>query len=283
MNFSHDAFAIEIVEYDEWQERNRTNNFFELVYILEGTGIQSVAHIPHDFRENEIHLLPAANCYKYIIRKKTKFLFIRFTGNYFTSSSNDGIDYSSWFSKLNFILANHHHHPGEIVQDLLEKRQIKHLLDVLLYEYETKDISSTFIIQTTLVSILGILSRNIQKREIAGRIFTDNKFADLLNFISFNMLNSDKIAVPYLSNKFNISETYFSEYFTRNAAEGFKDYILRSKLKIAESRAKYTNTSMKEIAWELGFTDSSHLNKMMKKHYNKGMKEIRGVSFQNQH
>jgi len=275
MDFLHDSFAIEIASYAEWQERSRTNNFFELVYVLEGTGLQSVNSIKLPFRENDIHLLPAAKCYKYIIEEASRFLFVRFTSSYFIPLSNDQVDYSSWFSRLNFILANHNHHPGELIKDLGDKEQVKRLLDAVLYEYERKEICSAFIIRTTLVSILGILSRNAQKSILKGRMISDSKFADLLNFISFHIINKEMITVEYLSERFGISETYFSEYFKRNAGERFQDYVLKSRLRIAESRVIYTTTPIKEIAWELGFTDSSHLNRMMKRHYGKGMLQIR--------
>ncbi|RQO65905.1 AraC family transcriptional regulator [Pedobacter sp. KBW06] len=275
MDFLHDSFAIEIAGYAEWQERSRTNNFFELVYVLEGTGLQSVNSIKLPFRENDIHLLPAAKCYKYIIEEASRFLFVRFTSSYFIPLSNDQVDYSSWFSRLNFILANHNHHPGELIKDAGDKEQVKRLLDAVLYEYERKEICSSFIIRTTLVSILGILSRNAQKSILKGRMISDSKFADLLNFISFHIINKEMITVEYLSERFGISETYFSEYFKRNAGERFQDYVLKSRLRIAESRVIYTTTPIKEIAWELGFTDSSHLNRMMKRHYGKGMLQIR--------
>lgn len=275
MDYLHDTFAIEIAEYHEWSERNRKNNFFELVYILRGEGLQSVNYIKRKYTENGIFLLPAAKCHMYIIEKPTLFLFIRFTGSYFMSGDKDQLDYSSWFSRLNFILGNHDRIPGEIINDPEDKKQVRRLLDVVLFEYERKDICSAFIIQNTLVSILGILSRNIQKKVLQGRTFKDRKFIDLWNFISFNILDPEKISVSYLAAKFNIAESYFSEYFQRNAAERFQDFVLKSRLQIAESRAIYTTTPLAEIAWELGFTDSSHLNKMMKKYFGKGMREIR--------
>jgi len=275
MDFLHDSFAIEIASYAEWQERSRTNNFFELVYILEGKGLQSVNHMKLPFHENDIHLLPAAKCYKYVIEESARFLFVRFTSSYFVPLSNDQVDYSSWFSRLNFILANHNHHPGELIQDLGDRIQVKKLLDAVLYEYEQKDIGSAFIIRTTLVSILAILSRNAQKQVLDGKISSDSKFAALLSFVNFHITNKNKITVDYLSEHFGISTTYFSEYFRRNSGESFQDYVLKSRLKIAKSRVVYTTTSIKEIAWELGFTDSSHLNKMMKRHYGKGMLQIR--------
>lgn len=60
MDYLHDAFSIEIVEYKEWNERNRKNNFFELVYILKGKGLQSVSYLKQRYIEGSLFLLPAA-------------------------------------------------------------------------------------------------------------------------------------------------------------------------------------------------------------------------------
>lgn len=69
----------------------------------------------------------------------------------------------------------------------------------------------------------------------------------------------------------NESNQYFIEYFKRNMFEKFQDYVLHPKLQIVRSRAKFTNASFQETASELDFTDSSHLNKMMKKYTGKTM------------
>lgn len=275
MEYLHDTFAIEIAEYQEWSERNRKNNFFELVYVLQGTGQQSVNYIKRKYTKNGIFLLPAAKCHMYIIEEPTRFLFIRFTGSYFASKGNNQVDYSGWFSRLNFILGNHDRYPGEIISDPEEKSQVKRLLDAVLFEYEKKDTCSAFIIQNTLVSVLAILSRNIQQKVLQGRTFKDSRFVELINFISFNILDPGKVLPAYLAAQFNIAESYFSEYFQRNAGERFQDFVLKARLQIAESRAIYTSAPITEIAWELGFTDSSHLNRMMKKYYGKGMREMR--------
>lgn len=181
MDYLHKTFAIEVVSFEHWRERSRKNNFFELVYILDGQGSQSVNYVEYPYQKNGIFLLPAAKCHQYIIKEPTKFLFVRFTGSYFIPGANDQVDYSCWFSRLNYIMGNHSHHPGELIDD-------------------------------------------------------PNR---------------------------------------RNASERFQDYVIKSKLRIAESRARYTELPLQDIAFELGFTDSSHLNKMMKKHFGKGMREIR--------
>lgn len=271
----HDTFAIEIADYSEWKERNRKNNFFELVYILDGRGFHSVNHIVYPYRENGIFLLPAARCHMYIIKKKTRFLFLRFTGSYFISNPNSTVDYSKWFNSLNFIIGNHDYLSGELIDVPDDRLQVKRLLDIILYEYQRKEGYSSFIIQNTLVSLIAIISRNIQDKKFRKHHYSDKKIADILNFIDFNILEPDKLTINYLSQNFNIAENYFSEYFKRNTSEKFQDYLMYSKLRIAGSRAKFTAASFKEIASELGFTDSSHLNRMMKKYTGKGMRETR--------
>ena len=172
-------------------------------------------------------------------------------------------------------MGNHSHLSGELIDDPDDKKQLKRLLDVIIYEYNRKDICSAFVIQNTLVSVLAIICRNVQQKAWGGRTFNDEKFVDLLNLISCNILDPEELSVKYLSNKFHVSETYFSEYFRRNSSERFQDYVLKSKLRIAQSRAKYTDNPIQDIALDLGFTDSSHLNRMMKNHFGKGMREIR--------
>nr|WP_295871336.1 AraC family transcriptional regulator [uncultured Chitinophaga sp.] len=275
MDFLHNSFAVEIAEYDEWKERSRKSNFFELVYVLDGSGYQAVNHMQYPYASNGIFLLPAAKCHYYDVKERTRFLFVRFTGSYFIPGPNDVIDYSGWFSRLNFIFGHHDYHPGELVEDPADKAQLKSLLDIILQEYQRKDICSYFIIQNTLVSVLAVICRNIQKKRLNGHRFTDSRFADLINFISFNIMDVEKLSVPSLAQRFHIAETYFSEYFRRNANERFQDYVMKLRLRIAESRALYTDVALQDIALELGFTDSSHMNRMMKKFYGKGMRQIR--------
>ncbi|MBC9929201.1 helix-turn-helix domain-containing protein [Chitinophaga qingshengii] len=278
MDFLHDSFAVEIAEYDEWRERSRKSNFFELVYVLNGSGYQGVNHMQYPYTQNGIFLLPTAKCHYYKVKERTRFLFVRFTGNYFMPGPHDAVDYSSWFSRLNFIFGHHDYHPGELVEDPADKAQLKSLLDIILQEYKRQDICSAFIIQNTLVAVLAVICRNIQKKKLGSHRFTDSRFADLINFISFHITDLEKLSVSYLSQNFHIAETYFSEYFRRNANERFQDYVMKLRLKIAESRAIYTDAAMQDIALELGFTDSSHMNRMMKKYYGKGMREIRGAN-----
>tara|TARA_Y100000780_G_scaffold193382_2_gene182230 strand:- start:37034 stop:37267 length:234 start_codon:yes stop_codon:yes gene_type:complete len=66
-----------------------------------------------------------------------------------------------------------------------------------------------------------------------------------------------------------MADNYISEYFKKHTDVSLKKYILNYKLKQVETRLKYTDLQFSEIAMELGYTDSSHLNKTFQSY--KGM------------
>lgn len=275
MEINHENFSVSIVEHEHWEKKSKGGNYFELVYILEGNGAQLVNGSRHPYTGGAIFLLTSCSSNSYLIRERTRFLFIRFTSSYFSGYEPNSVNYSAWFNRLNFIIGNYDQGAVELIGDPHDKQHVRTLLDMIVAEHYSDNTCSVFLVQNLLVSILVIISRNIEKELLNGQSFSDQRFVKMLHFIHFNLLDQKKVSMEGIASRFGIAETYFSEYFKRNAGEPFRDYILRAKLKIAEARAALTSCSFKEIANELGFTDSSHLNKMMKKYYQKGLKEIR--------
>lgn len=144
-----------------------------------------------------------------------------------------------------------------------------------MLENERNDAHSRRIMQSTMVTVLELIARSVAAIISPQSLYEETKFAEMLLHIQYHLLDEEMITPQYLAERFHLSASYFSEYFKRNARETYQEFILRSKLKLAEAKALYTDIPFKEIAYDLGFTDSSHLNKMMKRFYNKGMSEIR--------
>ena len=69
------------------------------------------------------------------------------------------------------------------------------------------------------------------------------------------------LSTKSLAEEFHMADNYISEYFKKHTDVSLKKYIINYKLKLVETRLKYTDLQYSEIATELGFTDSSHLNK----------------------
>ncbi|ASK32610.1 hypothetical protein CEY12_22095 [Chryseobacterium sp. T16E-39] len=263
MDHIHELIEIEIVELSEWKDRFRKNSFFELVFILSGKGIQSMEYKIQNYQPDDFFLLPYSKCHAYEIIEPTRFLFIRFTEHYFKNLKNTSINYSEWYSKLNYIIGFYDFTTGLPFAESRDKEQVKRLFDIIVHEKDQNAEYSETLIANSLSSILTIISSKL----ISSKEKNESKFSGIIQHINQNIINEDLLSIVYLSEKFNVSQKYFSEYFKRNANESLKEYIHKTKLQIAINRIRYTNTPLQEIAWSLGFTDGSHLNKTLKKYF----------------
>jgi AraC-like DNA-binding protein len=268
-------FEIEIQDLQKWEQRPHRHNFFELVFVEKGKGEQCINKFKYPYGEESLFLLPPLNCHSFEIYEPSKFIFIRFTGSFFVKSKTTNIDYSDWFRQLNYILTSYNRLPGEIVRSESDRRHLIAMVNGVVKEYFHNDKYSDCIIRSSLMSILNILTRNIESIFLNSSQKNTKGFSNILNYIHHHLYDKEKLKLSSLADHFNLSPTYFGEYFKKHSGESLQDYILKTKLKIAEAKILNTDQSLKETAFELGFTDSSHLSKMFKKFYHKSISDLR--------
>jgi len=272
--FADKIFEIHIEELASWEKRPHKHNFFEIVYIEKGAGFQCINQHEFEYQTGNIFLLPPLDCHSFRIIETTKFYFIRFTDYYFFKNDNL-TSYDTWFDRIVYVLTNYNKVPGDIIASERERDFIIQNIKFIHQEYLLSDSYSSSIIMKIVASILDILVRSIEKRFVNRANEVDNRFGEILRYTHANLLDSEKLRLPILADKFHISKTYFSEYFKKQAGINLAEYILKSKLKIVETKVLHTNLSLKEIAYQLNFTDSSHLAKSFKKVYGMTVKELK--------
>ncbi len=269
-------FEIEVVELDKWIHRPHQNNFFEIVYIEHGAGEQCIGGLQFHYQAGNIFLLPPLNCHSFSIAEHSKFIFIRFLDNFFLHR-DVGVDYKGWFDSISYILANYNRVPGDIISSESERRYIINTINMLVTEHLSHDSYSNSIVSGMMISILNLLARNIENKFTNSVTQNDSRFNAILRYINNNLMESDSLKISALADRFGISKSYFSEYFTKNAGIKLSEYILKAKLRLAETYIIHTDNSLKEIAFSLGFTDSSHLSNSFKRYYSMTIGEFRAI------
>lgn len=267
-------FEIHIEEMESWEKRSRKNSFFEIVYVEKGSGSQCINQHEFEFKEGNIFLLPPLDCHSFKINEASRFYYIRFTDHYFLKDDSL-MDYNDWFDRIAYILANYNKVPGDIISSERERQFIINNIKSIYQEYLSADSYSDSIITGAVASILNILARSIENKYVDQANEIDNRFGEILRYINTHILDSEKLRLTSLAEKFGISKTYFSEYFKKQAGVSLADYILKSKLKIVETKVLHTDLTLKEIAWQMNFADSSHLAKSFKKVYGLTVKEFK--------
>ena len=267
---THAPFELLVEDTTEWTQRPHRHNFFELVFIEEGEGLQCINGQQLPYRRHNVFLLPPLDCHSFQLTTPTRFVFLRFTNQIFAQQRGGGLDFNDWFQKLTYILINYNKLPGDLIQASGDKRNLINSLQLIRDEHTKADSFSPVLIQTALVTILNLLTRHIETALLttpANAATADGRFLQVLNHIQHYLFDTAQLRVATLADWAGISPTYFSEYFRSHAGESLQTYITKSRLKVAEARLLHSDHSVKEIAYELGFTDTSHLSRTFKKYY----------------
>lgn len=274
----HEPFEIIYKELDECPKPTHQHNFFELVYILEGTGTQQINQ--HNFRYNAGHmfLLTPEDTHAFGIETRTKFVFVRFNDVYIKNSSAmvNASQREDLLQRLEFILHNASHQPGCILKNQTDKNIIKPLVEAIIREYINRDMYNKELIRQYVNTMIILVARNIAMY-LPEKIneSSEEKAVDILQYIQANIYHPEKIKAARISSHFGISGSYLGRYFKKHTNETMQDYIVNSRLKLVETRLIHSNMRMNEIATELSFTDESHLNRFFKKRTGMSLGEYR--------
>lgn len=275
---TYKPFEIQELELSEWQQRPVKNNFFELVLIKKGKGTQCINYNFFDYKSGSLFLLPPLKCHSFQIEKKSKFIFLKFTSNFFDRNEYNDSDQSDWFKEASYILSNYNQMPGDIIHGELDRQHIHSLIDLILKENRNYQSSSSTLIKSFMTSILKILLRNSKNNSvytIKNHSDRDDRVTKLLAYINENISEPQLLKVEQIAKTFLISPTYLSEFFRKKVNMSLREYIIKTKLKLVEIRLLNSNYNLTEIANELSFTDVSHLSKIFKKYSGMSIREFK--------
>ena len=248
------------------------HSFFELVYILSGSGVQCINNNVFDFRDGHLFLITPQDCHSFDIKETTKFFLIKFNAIYIKSNMPD----SDNIRRLEFILDNANHKPGCILRNQSDKNLVGPLIEAILREHVNTDLYSHELITRLVNTLIIIVARNIAKflpEKVDSR--SEARTLDILQYVQSNIFYPEKLRTKIVADHFGISEFYLGRYFKKHTNETMRQYIINYRLKLIEVRLLFSDLRINEIAFELGFTDESHMNKLFRKYRNISPSEFR--------
>ena len=251
-----------------------TIRFFEIVYFKKGTGTIKINGKTVHYAANSLFVFVPDDIYIVNPESATTTIAIKFLKSFFRGDApqNANLPVNDWFRKIEGILNSESHQLREMrFETESDKIHLISLIKMVVAENDKKESYDLFIIQNSLSVILHLIARNIQflNADMTTKIVESSKIQQILNFIHANIYNTELLTTKTLAEEFHMADNYISEYFKKHTDVPLKKYILNYKLKLVETRLKYTDLQFSEIAMELGFTDSSHLNKTFQSY--KGM------------
>jgi len=264
----YDPFNIYLFDTSTWQHPVHKHSYFEIILIRSGSGLHVINDTTVRYSAGDVFLLGPEDYHYFDIQEHTTFCYIRFTEVYIKEQATQKAP--NWVRTIDFILNSPFQCSGSIVTDADEKEHLDRLLSVLIYEYSNREESAyELIMHSIMKAMLGILARNMVRQKLVERQKTKNSrlIEDIMLYISQHIYNPDALRMERLVEKFNFSHSYLSVFFKKQTGESLQQYMLKYKLKMIESRLQSGEKSISQTAYEFGFTDGSHLNKLFKKYY----------------
>jgi len=259
-----EPFELVLKEFmDECPRGVHTHTFFELIYIVAGTGRQCINEIEFDYKPGNLFLVAPNDTHVFKIEKTTQFFFIRFNNLFVQSSKKE----KELIQRLEMILQNARHEPGCILKSEADRKSVSHLMEIIIREHLNHDLYHKELIAQLVNTLLVVIARNISQA-FPEKIdeTSEKKAVDILQYIQANIYYPEKLRAENIGKHFGIAETYLGSYFKKHANETLQQYILNYKLRLIENRLLHSNMRITEIADEFGFTDKSHLNRIFKKY-----------------
>lgn len=259
---------VSVLAVDSSTQVQHTHHFFQIIYVLEGSGIQVINENRYSFTKGDVFLLTPEDNHSYILDSKPLFCIINFTKNFFykqTNSKEEKIDVSDFFKRLEYIFHNQHNVKGSLNYPK-DKDIFSVLTTQLLIEKENEKTFGKIITQNIIFLILNLLARNIQDHIIAySKVHNPkNKTHEITSYIQQHIFEKERLSIPAIASQFNVSTGHLSRSFKEETGRTIKDYVTRYKLDIIKSRLKFSDLSISQIANEMNLSDESHLNKVFK-------------------
>ena len=271
----HQPYEIAYIEENECEHivTMFKNTFFEMVFVLEGTGVQITNDLTLPYASNKLFLIFPQDSYGFKIMETTRFFILRFNQSFLKTQS------SEWRQRLEYIFYNYNHLPGCILKNVSDKPLVRSIAEALLREQEGHAPQREEVIKQLINALITVAARNISLTCTSkGRLIQFGDSTRILDYIHLNIFQPEMLKIPVIASHFQIAPSYFSEYFKKQIGQNYTDYISSYKLKQIEERLKFSDKRLAEIAYEFGFNDVSHLNHFFKKKSGIGPTEYRRLN-----
>ncbi|RZS93114.1 AraC family transcriptional regulator [Aquimarina brevivitae] len=272
-----EVLVVNQYSFDQWDTSLTDQNYFQIIFVNSGKGYRNSNGIRLPYQANNIFLSSSKHKNKFEVEEHSKFTYFRFTELVLSGGVNLP-ERKSWLKRIEQLLHQPSIVPGDVISFEDDREIVWDLHNLVIEEFKSEKVYYQEIIANAISTILSIMVRNISskhttiKKEVP---YTNNKIDQILSHIRQHVYDNNKTKISFLAEKFTMSQSSISTYFKRKTGDSIHQYVTKYKMKLVEQRLQHTDLTIAEIAYQLGFTDESHLTKTFKKHFTVSPKQYR--------
>lgn len=245
-------------------------NFFELAYVLSGSGYQQINGNKVPFKTGDLLIITPNDHHASRLSCLSEFLIIRFDKSYINSYQWMSIDH------IECILYHASHMTVPILQDKSDSEMVASCMQSLLQTIQKEDVYNEDLQRNLVNTLIVIAARNIAKIKPHKLIRNaDKRILQIIDYLQAHIYKPKALKASVIANSFGLSQSYLGGYFYKHSGETLQQYIANYRMRLIEHRLRFSDKRIGEIVEEFGFVDESHINKFFKKHQGMSLKAYR--------
>ncbi|HEY0177676.1 MAG TPA: AraC family transcriptional regulator [Pedobacter sp.] len=272
----HEALFIRHFKTLQWPYPLHNHNHFELVFIHSGSGIHELNNERQPYHDRSIFLLAPADYHIFEIVEETEFSVIKFTNTYLGGPSSAPVK-DEWNKLIDYLIAVSLVPGSRLVRSADDLDQIDQLIRLIVREWKSSLNAANEVVFYLIRAVFALIRKNAIHNQLPDHSVNGNLFIAIMDDIHLNIHDPEALSLESLAAKFNLSPNHLSSKFKQEIGVPVKKYISDYKFKLIENRLKFSNTLIKEISNDFGFTDLSHFNKFVKKYAGINPKQLKEV------
>jgi AraC family L-rhamnose operon regulatory protein RhaS len=266
----HEPLVLATVEATTWNEPQPLRDHFALVSIRRGCGSYLVNNQSFRYQPGSLLLLGPADCYYFRIDQHTCFGILRFTDDYLAGRLATGGLTDTW-QHVREVARHTALGRAGCLAPAADEPQLSALLAILFAEYGGQAPSHDALATSLVGAVLSLVGRQLAPQLLpvrrAGGAHSASVVQRVLAYIRRHIAEPARLRAEELASAFAYSASHLSELFRQETGESLRQYIVRYRLWLAETKLELSTLTISQIADELGFVDVCHLNKLFKKRY----------------
>jgi AraC-like DNA-binding protein len=256
---------------DEHPMKETQFSFFQMAYVISGTGIVQMNDNRAIYKEGAFILMTPNDSHAFCISSPTELLLIRINSSYVKEYRWKSLDC------LECLLYYATRVSGCVMQCKSDMLRVRKIVDLLLLQQQQQndpyyqDLTMHFV-----NALIVIAARNISMMKPPNlKPNSDQRIQEIIRYIQNNIYDPQKLKAATIAKEASLSEAYLGSYFKKQCGETIQQFIAQYRMRLIEHRLKFSDKLINEIVAEFGFADESHLNKFFKKHRNMSLSAYR--------
>ncbi len=239
------------------------HQYFEISYILEGTGCVSVNGHQYGYVPGDVFIFNKDEVHGWILDTDLHLFVLEFCSDLIFDQVNL-FDYEY----LRFFESSGSHFVNKISKEEVYARKIYGVMEDIYNEWIHDDLGRCMMMKAYVLRILTMLTRHYKNSPKMVQVSVEKnekmeRLADVLQLIARNY--DRKITLEEAAGVACMSTTYFSGFFRKAMGEPFSSYLIRFRVYQADEMLRNGNANVIEAAMACGFNNISNFYRNYKK------------------